>query len=116
MIQKVIKYPLILALILLFAFKGSVCANSCSQIKPQQNEILQSDFLTDAKGTIESVPEVCNGSSFQYTIFKLKKQFGNNSSFSVKQNITQTLIEYLNISSAQIAKIPCYLFYRRILL
>jgi hypothetical protein len=116
MTQKCLKYSLIPVLIFLFAFKGGVCANSCGQIKSQQKEILQSNFLTDAKGAIESVPEVCNGSSFQYTIFKLKKQFGNNSSFSAKQNITETLIEYLNISSAQIAKIPCYLFYCRILL
>jgi hypothetical protein len=112
--NKSILYSLILALLFLVAFKGNTYAYACGEIKAQQNETLKSDFLSDTKGTVEALPEVCNGGSLQYNIFKLKDHFGNNSSFSVKQNAGQAIVEYLDILSFKIAKIPGYLFYRRI--
>jgi hypothetical protein len=116
MIKKCIKYSIVLALIFLYAFKGNLYANPCGQIKAEENEIIKSNVIADSKGTIETAPEVCNGGSFQYNIFKLKNQFGSNSSFSVKQNAARTLIEHLDILSFKVAKIPSYLFYRRILI
>jgi hypothetical protein len=116
LVKYCLKYSLILSLIFFSVLKGSLYANNTSQIKTQENEILKVDFLNDAKGTVGAVPEVCNGGAFQFNIFKLKNQFSSNASFSVGQNAARTLITYLLIKSGKAAKIPCYLFNRRILI
>jgi hypothetical protein len=114
--RKFLKYPLILAVILLTALRGNLCALTSSQISASRNEVLKSETLLDAKGIIESTPELCNGGSFQNSINKLKNLSGNKISFSTKQKITTAFIVYLLISSFETSKTPIYLFNRSILI
>jgi hypothetical protein len=115
-LRKYIKFPLILAFVLLSALRGNVYAAACTDAGNRSSDILKSEMLTEAKGIIQSSPEICNGGAFQQNIFKLKNAFGGNTSFSSRLKVTNSLITLIRILQSEIAKTPRYLFNRSIII
>jgi hypothetical protein len=89
--------------------RGNLSATVTADVTSIKNEVLKSGGLFEAKGIIETSPEVCNGGSIQQNGFQ-EKNSGGYFSFSIRQKITTALIMNMNIISVGTSNTSIYLY------